>query len=300
MEEVFGTDARGSNIHFDFEAEFEPFWPYSVGNLDCIDVVIREKRKQKLAFVRPLEIKLTVIPDQTTFNQKKKDWGPELVLRPASTSYMAMSIYHEIASLSDTASKMRAREIFEDYAANVGNWDNKYELHKKKEKLLDCLGTFLKEFHNHQKPFLLHPLWMTTGKSPELETKCFDVFIWSDFGLCRMLVEQSWSNKTDRISRFDRECARLVRFMNDLLTVGRSDVKRIYREMTFAIQTDKACSLPGEKTRQYMNHERRWEPILEKKILPEIILNGGENLLSPERRFDATIFFTCKNLFKSK
>jgi hypothetical protein len=47
-----------------------------------------------------------------------------------------------------------------------------------------------------------------------------------------------------------------------------------------------------------MNHERRYKPILPPKILKEIILNGGQSKLSPERRFDQTVYYTAAHLFE--
>jgi len=63
-------------------------------------------------------------------------------------------------------------------------------------------------------------------------------------------------------------------------------------------QTDKEFSASGIVTNQYMRHERIITPKVGKNALSEIILNGGERQLSPERRFDATIFFTATELFK--
>lgn len=66
--------------------------------------------------------------------------------------------------------------------------------------------------------------------------------------------------------------------------------------MGMGTQTDKALALSGTTTHQYMHHERLTNPLLKKDVLKEIILNGGERLLSPERRFYATIYFTCQKL----
>jgi hypothetical protein len=48
-----------------------------------------------------------------------------------------------------------------------------------------------------------------------------------------------------------------------------------------------------------MRHVRLTEPKVHRSALSKIILNGGEKLLSPERRFDATIFFTAMELFSA-
>lgn len=39
-------------------------------------------------------------------------------------------------------------------------------------------------------------------------------------------------------------------------------------------------------------------PAVPMAALSDIILGGGHNKLSPERRFDATIFFTAAHLFQ--
>jgi hypothetical protein len=43
-----------------------------------------------------------------------------------------------------------------------------------------------------------------------------------------------------------------------------------------------------------MNHPRMGAPILGKEIVRNIILHGGEEYLSPERRLDQTIYFAYK------
>lgn len=39
-----------------------------------------------------------------------------------------------------------------------------------------------------------------------------------------------------------------------------------------------------------MTCDRLTQPLIEKEDIKDIILGGGQNLLSPERRFDAIIF----------
>jgi hypothetical protein len=49
-------------------------------------------------------------------------------------------------------------------------------------------------------------------------------------------------------------------------------------------------------TNKYMTCERLIKPAIKKSEIKEIILGGGQNLLSPERRFDA-ILFNSQGLF---
>jgi hypothetical protein len=49
-----------------------------------------------------------------------------------------------------------------------------------------------------------------------------------------------------------------------------------------------------------MKCARLEKPIVRLDALSEIIIGGGERVLSPERRFDASVFFTAKHLFENK
>ena len=54
-------------------------------------------------------------------------------------------------------------------------------------------------------------------------------------------------------------------------------------------QSDKAFALNGRKTHPYLHCEELSKPRIKKGEIKNIILGGGEKLLSPERRFDAII-----------
>ena len=101
------------------------------------------------------------------------------------------------------------------------------------------------------------------------------------------------------MSRYLRSSARTIRALSDLFVSNKIHVNRIFRQMALGNQTDKEFALSGRITRNYMNHPRLRTPILNKNLLKEIILNGGEKMLSPERRFDATIYFTASHLFEN-
>ena len=62
--------------------------------------------------------------------------------------------------------------------------------------------------------------------------------------------------------------------------------------MTLGNQTDKEFAISGVKTYQYMSCERLVKPVMKKSDIKNIILGGGQKFLSPERRFDAVIYFS--------
>jgi hypothetical protein len=195
----------------------------------------------------------------------------------------------------------KARRIIEPTALKVRDWATHAAIIKNKKEILDTLDSFFETFLEHQQPFLMQPVWKTTGKSPELAENAFDIFVWSDYSLCRTFIDRAKAeSSTEKVSRYMRSCARLLRCLNDLTTTKKVLISRIYREMALDNQTDKEFALSGRITSEYMSCDRLQKPKISKNVLTDLILNGGENKLSPERRFDATIFFTAKHLFKAK
>ena len=64
FDEVFGTKLPNSEIFFSFESYFTPFKSYVADALEKIDVVIVNNETKEE--IRPLEIKLTTLPDDGT------------------------------------------------------------------------------------------------------------------------------------------------------------------------------------------------------------------------------------------
>ena len=100
---------------------------------------------------------------------------------------------------------------------------------------------------------------------------------------------------TNTMSRPMRATARLARCLWELSKSGKIRVVDIYRQMAFGNQTDKEFSIPGNKWRNYVETTRTASPILKKDMVNKIIENGYIEKLSPERRFDQTLYFTVRN-----
>lgn len=283
FDHVFGTSLLNSRIIFDFESKYDPYQQYAYDDIKGIDLVVRSDD----GFCRALEIKLTVVPDNTTANWAMDSWGAELVLRPASTSYAILGMAH---SLRDNLSDVRA--YFEPVCSRVRDWTNKSEMQGHLPSIVRLLDNFQAEFCSFQIPFLMQPIWRTQRKSAVLTEKAFDVFVWTDFALARLFVDSAKTDPT-RITRPSREAIRMAKALYDLSTRGKFQIEDIYTGISLGFQTDKACSFPGRVTNRYMRGNRLSTPAVARDALPHIILNGGERELSPERRFDQTIYFTA-------
>lgn len=290
---IFNSDAPNQQLSFLFESKFDPYQQRAYGDIGNIDLVIKHQDK----YLRALEIKLTVLPDDGTHLDNESHWGSELVVRAATTSYAALGIAH---SCSDILPELRA--LFEPVCQPIRDWGNPTEIRSRKNEILGCLDLFQSLYSERQMPFLMQPIWKTCGKSPELADDAFDVFIWSDFALCRAFIdrakEESLRNN-NQVPRFLRAATRLAHSLYDLSTRGKIDMT-VYREGAMGNLTDKEFALGGKITRRYMDHPRKLRPAVPREALREIILGGGQSKLSPERRFDATIYFTAKHLFEEQ
>lgn len=289
---VFNAPAgvSSADLRFEFETRFEPYVNYVQGRTkaDGADLVVRHDD----GWLRLLQIKLTVIPDESTSKRPREHWAPEIVTRPADSCACALGIHHRTAG---SAKKVEA--IFRDPCATIQDWNNRAEMEVNRQKLLNCVEQFLFEFHGVQQPYLLQPIWMTEGKSPILCDNAFDIFVWSDFALVLAFLEQA--KREGAINRATRAAIRFARAQYELSTYGKINIQPIYKEMDYGRQTDKEVAMSGRVTAKYMTSPRRTTPLLPPEVLPEIILGGGHKNLSPERRFDQTVYFAADRYFRA-
>lgn len=287
VNEVFNCGNKSANdLYFSFESVFEPYQEYSFDAIDGIDLVIKDLDGN---FLSPLEVKLTVLPDNTTYKKREELWGSEMVVRSATTSYCALGMFDAV---KDEARQVR--EIFENSCAAIQGWDNDFEMTHKIPTLSNCIDEFQRRYYTRQKPLLMQTLWKTQGKSPMLAEQAFDIVIWSDYAFSRLFVDASY-DVAPTMSRPMRATARLARCLWELSKSGKIRVVDIYRQMAFGNQTDKEFSVPGNKWRTYVETPRTAQPILPKTAVHSIIEDGFIEKLSPERRFDQTLYFTVRN-----
>jgi HindVP restriction endonuclease. len=116
-----------------------------------------------------LKFKLTVLPDSTTYKKPEDEWGCEMVVRSATTSYCALGMFDSVCSNAQDV-----REIFEKACADIGSWTNDYEMSHKTSALSECIDIFQKRHLEKQKPLVMQTLWKTKGQSPFLADNAFD------------------------------------------------------------------------------------------------------------------------------
>ena len=286
FDDFWQTSLPNEKLFFSFEYRFAPYAEMTVDDIQPIDLIVAENDSKKP--LAPVEVKLTTIPDNTTVDENEEDYGAELVIRSPTMRYAAMGM-----GSACTGHMTQVRDLFSPTCAKIRDWDNIVEVSKYRDRIIQSLDIFLNTYSHLQRPFLMQPIWKTIGKSSVLAVNFLDIFVWSDFAICRLLLE-SGKSSDEKISRPQRAALRLSRFLYELATKGKVYQKPIYDGMTFDNLNDKEFAVSGKKTNSHMRCDRLTKPILEKGQIKEIILGGGQKFLSPERRFDAIIYYSSE------
>lgn len=286
VSDLFGSTLTNEELHFSFEARFDPFRAFVHDELPAIDLVIGQG--DPVRQIRPIEVKLTTLPDNTTESLSEDKYGTELVIRSATTRYMALSMARSV-----DPHRSRVLEIFDPVFARIRSWDSKAEMAPIARQAVAALDLFLTEFKDLQTPLLMQPIWKTVGKSPVLAENCLDVFVWSDFALTHLFLDSARNPRdANSISRYTRAVLRLTRFLYERSKADKVYQAPIYDGMTFENQNDKEFAISGGRSRELMACARLVRPIIAKDEIKNIILGGGQKFLSPERRFDAILYFS--------
>ncbi len=286
IEEVFGISPKSDDLYFAFEAQHTPFQKFVKGTLPRTDVVVQKESTGEC--LSGLEVKLTALPDNTTCDLNDSAYGSEIVVRPDTIVYLACSL---IISVGKELSKCLNK-------IEISDWSDAKEVLPKIKEIVSSIQKVSVMAEENQTPFLLQPVWKTIGKSPVLADQCLDVFVWSDAGFAHFISKIS-NNNTDAngITRQTRTSIWLYKMLIDYLDKGSFNHEDIIDGLSYNTKNDKAFASAGNVTNSYMSTDRLEKPIISKIEIKNIILGGGQNLLSPERRFDA-IIFNSPELFK--
>jgi type II restriction enzyme len=281
VEHLFGISSKNDDIFFAFESVYTPFQTHVIGNLPRTDLVIQNSKDGKC--MRGLEVKLTALPDNSTCNLEDSKFSSEIVVRPDSIVYLACYL---IDALEDNLSKYLTVT-----SSDIVDWTEPSEVLKKTNEILTSLESISKEMYSKQLPFLLQPIWKTEGKSPRLTDNCLDVFVWSDAGFLWFITQIATSKVPPKtITRPLRTAVWLYKMLLDFSDNKIFDHKKIIDSLSFNTKNDKAFSANGKVTYSFLKCKNLEKPRIKKEHVKDIILGGGQNLLSPERRFDAIIY----------
>ncbi|MEG3438550.1 HindVP family restriction endonuclease [Pannus brasiliensis CCIBt3594] len=290
VDRVFGLEPFSSNLYFSFETDFTPYRTIVTGKFPRTDLVTLDKANRNNC-LRCLEVKLTALPDNSTYRLPESRYGCEIVVRPNTIIYLALGIAYKFQNSPETLlNYLDPNSVRGDL-----EWWNIENIINYILDLADDIDRILLSALHLQEPFVLQPIWKTIGKTTKLHEDCLDIFVWSDFAFTRLFFNAardalSKSKKQEQeIDRYARSIIWLSRMLLDFAMMGRIPHEDIIKTFSYKAQTDKAFALNGSNTNQYMSCAELTTPRIKKDEIKNIILGGGQNYLSPERRFDAAL-----------
>jgi hypothetical protein len=141
---------------------------------------------------------------------------------------------------------------------------------------------------DRQSPLVMQPIWKTEGKKLRLHQNAFDILVWSNFAFTRLFF-QAASDTVQQIGRPVRSIIWIMKMLADFVEDGQINHSSVLRTLAFGPRNDKAFSMPGRATYPFLRCDELAQPRMERSVVKDIILGGGQNLLSPEQRLDAVI-----------
>lgn len=285
-EEMFGKKYDDPDLFFSFESDFSPFHRFVFNNLPRIDIVTMNSEGQCL---RGLEIKLTALPDNSTCHLTEDKYGCEIVVRPDTIVYMALSI---ILSLGEDRKFLK--KVLSPLK-KITDWSLGVNVLPHLPTLGRLLETILSDNIEKQTPLILQPVWKTIGKSQILDSNAFDIFVWTDFSFTQLffnVVKKELNSDIGKITRQNRSAIWLIAMLNEFAMRGKMNAEKIIDELSYNTKNDKAFAVSGKVSYPFMKSAELTTPRVKATELKNIILGGGQKLLSPERRLDAVILGT--------
>lgn len=283
---LFGINPLSSNLFFAFESDYVPYRKIVVGKLPRVDLVTINTSNVD-SCLKSIEIKLTALPDNSTYQLTENKYGSEIVTRPDTIVYLALSIAEHFQD-----KRLELLSYFEHSSLKIDDWSRISSVLPVMANLVDSLDRMLVNNLHLQQPLVMQPIWKTLGKTARLSENCLDIFIWSNFAFTRLFIDVTKTcliSKVETINRPMRAVVWLIKMLYDFAITGKINHKLIIDILTYNTKNDKAFALSGRNTRQYMTCAELIHPRIHKNEIKHIILGGGQNFLSPERRFDAVV-----------
>lgn len=282
--ELLGIDPLAENAFYNFEASFPAYDKFYTGEREKIDLVMLDTSSGDIPLIG-LEIKLTALPDNTTRNYTEDEYSSEIVVRPPTINFIACSICNSFRTAKE-------KDILRDMlniVPRINHWEEPDEVLPNYGKILEAILNISTYLNKKQTPLIIQPVWKTVGGKSILAEDCLDVFVWSNLAVIQMCNRKD-SQSNRKITRPMRTIIWIYLMLLDYTGIySQFDYRRIVRLHSYNIANDKAYALSGVQTHDFLSCPELTHPRISKYEIKNIILGGGQNMLNPERRFDAVI-----------
>lgn len=278
--DLYGINPLSDNAFYNFESGFSAFEKYYTGDREKIDLVMVNRATNESLI--GLEVKLTALPDNTTKRLQEENYSCEIVVRPPTICFLACTICECFQS---DESKNSLRRIL-NAVPKINHWEEAGEVLPHYLKIESAIANVARLVSEKQSPLIVQPVWKMKGG--KLADDCLDVFVWSNLAVLHMCYTGGDVSGTE-LSRFQRSLVWIYLMLKDYVDYDTFDYIRIVKDHSYGNANDKAFAIPGKSSWRLLNSPELAHPRIGKDEIKNIILGGGQNLLSPERRFDAVI-----------
>lgn len=285
-EELFNLKPTNDSLFYSFESPYTPFQTISLNQPPFVDLMLMDYKTSEI--LAGYEVKLTTLPDDGTSRLPEDKYGSEIVIRMPSIKFLACSMASIYKDDRQGLQKYFGKHGF----GNISSYIEAAQVNPRLGEIWTNLNALIHDNLSNQKPAIIQPIWKTQGKKPLLSDNCLDVFVWSDLAFTRLFMSESAKvpqDSTVPVNRPTRAMIQLFFMLNEFYVRGNFDSKDIFQKLTYTFKNDKAFSIAGRKTNGLMKCDELLKPRITKGEIKNIILGGGQRLLSPERRFDAVL-----------
>jgi type II restriction enzyme len=277
---LYGQDPLSADVLYAFESAFVQLQPLVIGRLPNTDLVVSSNSNPSDQS-RALEIKLTALPDKATSLLAESEYGSELVVRPDTIFYLCATLFED--------NRDEVKKLFAASTITVEDWTEPSEVLAVLPDIRELLYKISKSLTAVQSPVLMQPVWKTIGQTPLLADHCLDLFAWSSLGFLDFILDIGEGTTGQSMTRSMRTVVWVYKVLEDLGLHSKTNFSGIVDELSFNTKNDKAFAASGRITKRYMAHDNLTKPRIKKEEIKNIVTGGGQNYLSPERRFDAIL-----------
>lgn len=282
---LFGVSPLSDDAFYNYEAGYSAYEKFYTGDREKIDLVMMNRTTEEN--LCGLEIKLTALPDNTTKKYDEDKYSCEIVIRPPTICFLACSICANYEN-----DRERLRRLISG-VPKINHWETAEEVAPHYKKIEDVVLDVAANMCDRQTPLILQPVWKTVKDKMQLSDDCLDVFVWSNLAVLQMCVKGD-DRKPDgvEISRFQRTIVWIYKMLFDFCAYDKFDYVEIIKNHSYGNANDKAFSISGIQSHKFLCCDELTHPRIDKSEIKNIILGGGQKMLSPERRFDSVLVYS--------
>ncbi len=168
--ELFGEPPLSDQLFFAFESDFVTYRKIVIGRLPRVDLVTQHIGTNQDSCLKSLEIKLTALPDNSTYRLSDDKYGCEIVVRPDTIVYLALSIADKLQNSKETI-----LQYLDPVFQTIENLTSIRSVLPKIPEIVIGMDNLLLNYIDIQSQLVMQPVWKTVGKTSKLFSNCLDI-----------------------------------------------------------------------------------------------------------------------------